>query len=104
MPNPTPLTLTPQAREAQARLTAALVRLAARGLRTHCSDPEFHHYWSSELEKERRLTVRWCAGCPVLEPCGDAAAAVGERWGVWGGVDRTPRQYKINKDTPGQDQ
>jgi hypothetical protein len=98
MPTPSQTILSPEAREAQARLTAALVRLAARGLRTHCSDPELHHYWTSEREKERRLAVRWCAGCPVSIECGDAAVAVGERWGVWSGVDRTPRPYKINSD------
>src|SRR5688572_15917181 len=97
MPNPPGLTLTPQGREAQGP-TAALVRLAARGLRTHCSDPSAHDYWTSEHHEHRELAVRWCSGCPVLEPCCEAAEARGERWGVWAGVDRTPRPYKINSD------
>jgi hypothetical protein len=48
MPNPSGLTLTPQGQEAQARLTAALVRLAARGRRPNCGQAEVHHYWTSE--------------------------------------------------------
>jgi hypothetical protein len=91
------MTLRPQGREASERLTRALI-IASRGLRPHCSDPSTHGYWTSEREKERELAVRWCAGCPVLEPCGEAAEAVGERWGVRGGVDRTPRPYKINAE------
>jgi hypothetical protein len=98
------MTLRPQGREASERLTRALITLASRGQRPHCSQPEVHHYWTSEREKERELAVRWCAGCLVLEPCGEAAETQQERWGVWGGAGRTPRPYKINKDTPDQDQ
>src|SRR5829696_384498 len=29
-------------------LTRALSSIAAAGLRTHCSDPETHHYWVSD--------------------------------------------------------
>jgi hypothetical protein len=29
-------------------LTRALSSIAAAGLRTHCSDPEIHHYWVSD--------------------------------------------------------
>ena len=28
--------------------------------------------------------AKLCAGCPLIEPCGNAAAANREAWGVWG--------------------
>jgi hypothetical protein len=72
------------ARAANDQLTAALVTLTSRGLRTPCSQPETHHYWLSEFETERALAAQWCQGCPVLDPCFAAAEAHGERWYVWG--------------------
>jgi hypothetical protein len=38
-----------------------------------------------------------CAGCPVLVECGTAATANDERWGVWGGHDRTVRPGRPKK-------
>lgn len=29
-----------------------------------------------------------CARCPVVRECGDHAEKLGERFGVWGGIDR----------------
>jgi hypothetical protein len=85
---------TATARDASARLTAALVNLARRGLRTPCSQPETHHYWLSDSGAERKLAAQWCRPCPVRAECGQAAEAHDERWGVWAGVDRTRRQGK----------
>jgi hypothetical protein len=73
------------------RLTRALIDLAAAGLRPHCSDPETHHLWTSEHRGERAEAALLCLGCPALDPCGTAAEARHERWGVWAGVDRSPR-------------
>jgi hypothetical protein len=39
------------------QLTLALLGLAARGERTHCSDPTTHHLWLSEHEVERAAAV-----------------------------------------------
>lgn len=39
----------------------------------------------------------WCAECPVARQCADFAERLGEKFGVWGGVDRehlTPTQQK----------
>jgi hypothetical protein len=80
-----------KARIASDQLTTALLTIAAKGLRAHCSQPETHHYWTSELEAERALAALACAGCPVYEPCGDAARANGERWGVWAARDFSQR-------------
>jgi hypothetical protein len=71
------------------KLTRALIELGARGLRTHGSDPETHHKWLSEDEAERREATRLCVGCPAYDPCGQAAEARQEKFGVWSGVDRT---------------
>jgi Transcription factor WhiB len=74
------------------KLTRALVQAAADGLRPHCSDPPSRHLWLSEFEGERREAARLCGGCPVFRPCDQAAEARQERFGVWGGRDRTRRQ------------
>lgn len=73
-------------------LTRALVGLAARGRqRPRCGDSEVHDFWMPERQEERALAVAWCAGCLILEACGAAADHNDERFGVWAGVDRTPR-------------
>jgi Transcription factor WhiB len=72
-------------------LTVALLTLASQGLRTNCSDPAIHGYWTSDNEAERSLAVRACTGCPVLVECGEAAEVNDERHGVWGGRDFTRR-------------
>lgn len=74
------------------QLTRALVDLATRGQRPRCGEPGTHDYWLSDDPAERRQAATWCAGCPVLELCGEDAEAQDERFGVWGGQDRTPRR------------
>jgi hypothetical protein len=96
MPTPSQTTLAPQAREAQARLTRALLDLASPGLRTHCSQPEIHSWWLSDSQQEREVAAKLCRGCPVLRECAEVGRY--ERFGVFGGMDRTPRPYKINSD------
>lgn len=51
-------------------LTRALINIAARGERTHCSDPETHHYWLSEHDTERAIAITLCDHCP----CSPSAA------------------------------
>ena len=79
------------AQVASERLLRALITLAARGQRTHCSDPSLSELWLSEHEPERAEAAQLCIGCPVLHPCRQAAEAQDERWGVWGVIDRTIR-------------
>jgi hypothetical protein len=45
---------------ASQRFTRALINLAARGLRTHCSDPGTSWLWLSEVEADV-LRLRGCA-------------------------------------------
>jgi hypothetical protein len=44
-----------RASQASDRLTVALLTIASQGVRTNCSDPETHHYWTSEHAAERKL-------------------------------------------------
>jgi hypothetical protein len=63
-------TLATRGRAKSDRLTTALVELAARGLRTHCSDPESSELWLSDDQAERAQAARLCIGCPVIIECG----------------------------------
>jgi hypothetical protein len=64
---------------ATADLTSALITLAARGLRTHCSDPTLSELWVSDYETERAEAVLLCRGCLVIIECRTAADARDER-------------------------
>ena len=70
-------------------LNRALLSLAAAGDRPRCSDPITRELWTAEHAAERALAVKWCRGCEVRQLCAEAAEERDERWGVWGGVDRT---------------
>jgi hypothetical protein len=75
------------ARVASDALTLALLNMAARGERSHCSDPTSHHLWLGDHEAERQVAVMLCDHCPVLTVCRDTAETRGERWGAWGRKD-----------------
>jgi hypothetical protein len=74
---------------ATARLNTALITLAQRHERPRCADPITHTMWTSDDQHDRQIAVAWCAGCPVIVECGQAADARDERWHVWGGRDYT---------------
>lgn len=76
-------------------LTRALVDLATKGQRPRCGDPATHELWVSDQRAERETAAAWCSGCPLLDVC--AAAGAAEVFGVWGGVDRTPRPGRPRK-------
>ena len=82
------------ARVASDQLTLALLAMAARGERTHCSDSASRHLWLSDHEAERQVVVLLSDHCPVLTVCRDTAHQRGERRGVWGGHDFTKRPRK----------
>lgn len=82
---------------ARQRLTAALRDLAADGGRPPCwRDPE---QWFHDSRGERARAAEECATCPVLEPCDDAANETREKWGVWAGVDHTPKPKRKEVST-----
>jgi hypothetical protein len=43
------------------QLTRALLDMAARGERAHCSDPASHHLWLSDHDTERATAVMLAA-------------------------------------------
>lgn len=77
-------------------LQRALVRLAAAGGRPRCGDWSETSPWLADDPRLRELAAKWCAGCPVIVECDAAAVENKERFGVWGGRDRTKRERKGN--------
>lgn len=70
-------------------LTRRLVDLATEGRRPRCGEAGGHELWCSDDATDRAQAASWCLGCPVLVECGAAADEHGERFGVFGGTDRT---------------
>ncbi|WP_374969928.1 WhiB family transcriptional regulator [Terrabacter sp. BE26] len=58
------------------------------GLRIPCAGRD---EWLSEDHEERAQAAQWCDGCPCITECGTAANETKERFGVFGGQDRTPQ-------------
>ena len=73
---------------ARERLNSALALLleADRWPRC-CADPDGG--WLSDDATERAAAAELCRGCPLTDACAEAGAA--ERFGVFGGLDRTPK-------------
>ncbi len=69
------------------RLALALAGLLAEGNRPPCGDGS--GAWTSEDRDERTMAARACMPCPLLTVCREAADSTKERFGVWGGRDRT---------------
>ncbi len=53
--------------------------------------------WLSDDASDRAQAASWCVGCPVLVECGAAADEHGERFGTWGGTDRTVVTPKLKR-------
>jgi len=70
-------------------LTRALVDLATEGRRPRCGETGGHELWCSDDPTDRAPAARWCTGCPVKVECAAAADEHDERFGVFGGRDRT---------------
>ena len=71
-------------------LNRGLDALAKQRRHPPCAIPEIFHYWVSDSESDRAIAIRGCHRCPLLDACDAAATERQERFGVWGGVDRTP--------------
>ncbi len=71
------------------QLTRRLVDLATEGRRPRCGEAGSHGLWLSDDATDRAQAATWCAGCPVMAECGAAADEHDERFGVFGGTDRT---------------
>jgi hypothetical protein len=79
-----------RAREANDKLTRALIATARQGLRWYCADAG--DLWLSEWEAERAEAVLLCQGCPIIAPCAEVGRF--QTFGVFGGRDVTRRQKK----------
>jgi hypothetical protein len=87
------------------RFNIALITTASQGLRPHCSDAGTGDLWISEHPADRAEAALLCAGCPVFDPCGDAAEA-DPRPGVCGrrgtsAADLAERRQHDQHDHPG---
>lgn len=90
----TPRPLGPVAAAAHAELGRAVTVLADQNIRTPCQG-EDSHFWFSESTEDRTEAARRCAPCPILDLCNTTAKVARERWGVWGGRDRTPKPKSV---------
>lgn len=72
-------------------LIRALVEVAATGQRPPCGDYAGDSPWLSDDHRQRVQAAALCATCPAITACDDAANETAEKFGVWGGTDRTPR-------------
>jgi Transcription factor WhiB len=79
------------ARQANDKLTIALLNAASRGDKIPCGEYSIAYLFLSESEQERKLAAVACHSCPVFNPCGEAADANQEVFGVRAGRDYTRR-------------
>ena len=72
------------------RFTQALIDLRDEGGLPPCTRSVLaYRWWFSDDPTTRAQAAEWCAPCPVLTECAAAADELGERFGVFGGLDRT---------------
>jgi len=84
-----PVRLRAEARGPFRALLAALTRLDDEGRATPCQlNPT---PFVSDDRAERTAAAAACALCPTRRLCTTYAQAQRERFGVWGGRDRTPQ-------------
>ena len=80
-------------------LALALDQLEAGGRLTPCrADPE--PFFSVRRVDREEAAAACLLGCPVLQLCARFADLNGERWGVYGGVDREKRLTARTDEEP----
>ena len=83
---------------AQESLTAALTGLLNNGDAPPCrANKATLNRWTSDDPDERQWAVWRCAPCTILDACHAAADETPERFGVWGGIDRTQTQRRAER-------
>lgn len=70
-------------------LDDALLRMAEHGETPPCFGLDG---FTSDDPLERRIAAPICQTCPIQQQCQAAAEERDEKFGVWAGRDRTPRQ------------
>jgi len=78
------------------QLAHALLNLADGGKRTPCQSSSSRDRWTSDDAEHRGWAATVCVtlACPVLLQCHAAADEHGEKFGVFGGRDRTAATRK----------
>lgn len=84
-------------KRAESALTAAIWELQDSGRDVPCSG--MWDSFQSEYTEVRAMAVPLCRRCPVLAECRAAAVANHEKFGVWGGKDRTHPDYSTQEPT-----
>jgi hypothetical protein len=86
-----------RAAKATHNLTMELLNAAERGDKIPCGDQSVAYLFLDEDKQNRRAAMRLCHSCPVFDPCGEAADANQEVFGVRAGRDytRTPGRKKV---------
>ena len=83
---------------AQESLTAALTGLLNNGDAPPCrADKATLNRWTSDDPDERQWAAWHCQPCRILDACHAAADETPERFGVWGGIDRTQTQRRAER-------
>jgi hypothetical protein len=92
--------MTSRSREAVAndRLTQALVRAAAAGIRPRCADGETSWMWLDEDPRTRAVAASHCNGCVVWSECDQVGRY--QTFGTYASKDRTVRAgRKLQRDS-----
>lgn len=76
-------------------LARALLDLDAARTPTPCQRPFAWRRFLSDDRDTRAAAALECPGCPILDLCADAGQS--ERFGVWGGRDRSPDGRKAHR-------
>jgi hypothetical protein len=73
------------------RYASVIINAMSRGSGpgTPCSRTDFS-LWTSALATDRLTATKLCAGCTILQSCGQQAVANKTTSGVWGGRDYGP--------------
>lgn len=88
-----------KASQALALLHAEVV--AAHSAQVPCTDDPAP--WMDDVTPEvRQVAVEACQRRPALDACEAYAVTAGERWGVWGDIDRTPLNLTRNRPRAGR--
>ena len=84
----------PRAETVGAFILDTPLQRAIRSLNDHGIDVPCINRWdlfTADDRASRLMAELMCASCPILAECGAEADSRGERFGVYGGRDRTPR-------------
>jgi len=76
---------------ATAKLNTALITMASHGSRPRCADPVDHALWTSEDPAERAVPPPGASAAGCSPSTTKQREARKEKWGIWGGRDRSNR-------------